>query len=247
MKFICGSLLTLLMLAAPTVSLAQTAIAGCPVSAEHLTVNGGLERSRAAVRAGRLSILALGSSSIEGVGASRKELSFVPLLEAGLRARLPGVEVAVVNKGIGGETTWETANRAERELAAGRFDMAIWALGTNDALRGRPVRDFLTDFRRGQEIFTRANVDVFLIDTQRLPDVPGNVFRPRFPNLAEVSDLTIKEGARVRYAVSSRYGMMTGWGALEGGGVGPDNLHFNDAGYACWAEATAEALAKALR
>jgi lysophospholipase L1-like esterase len=40
---------------------------------------------------------------------------------------------------------------------------------------------------------------------------------------------------------------MVDWGALPGGGVGPDDLHLNDDGYACWAENTAEGLATALR
>ena len=92
------TLLALLLTAAATPVMAQ-----CPADADFLTVNRPLEASRTAVADGRLTILAMGSSSIEGVGASAPELSFVPLLERGLEARLPGVEVTVVNKGIGGE------------------------------------------------------------------------------------------------------------------------------------------------
>ena len=44
-----------------------------------------------------------------------------------------------------------------------------------------------------------------------------------------------------------RFAAMADWGGLERGGVGPDDLHLNDAGYACWAEVTAEGLAAALR
>ena len=43
-----------------------------------------------------------------------------------------------------------------------------------------------------------------------------------------------------------RFEAMAGWTGLERGGVGPDDLHLNDAGYACWAEIAAEGLAAAL-
>lgn len=221
--------------------------AACPAEGSKLPVPGALPVSRAAVAQGRLSILAIGSSSIEGVGASRPELGFVPLLEAGLERRLPGVEVTVANRGIGGESTFETVNRLERELRSGPFDLVLWQLGTNDVLRSRPVRDFLDDFRRGQAILDRARTDVLVIDPQQLPDTPANTFRSKIPALAANSELVLAEAGRVGYAASSRHRAMQGWSGLPGGGVGPDNLHFNDEGYACWAKTTAEHLARALR
>lgn len=238
--------LVLLLLAGPLH--AQTAPAACPVAAAHVVPNGGLERSRAAVARGRLTVLAMGSSSIEGVGASRRELSFVPLLEQGLERRLPGVEVTVVNKGIGGETARETAGRLEREIAAARPDLVIWQVGTNDMLRDRPMDDVFADLRRGEAILDGADVDVLLIDPQRLPEATTNPsFRGRNPMLGEVSRLLDLEGDRVGYAVLHRFAAMGDWMGLERGGVGPDDLHLNDQGYACWAEVTAEGLATALR
>lgn len=251
MKF--AAAVAVLLLVASTPALArpaplQTAPAACPVTPDHVVANGGLERSRAAVAARALTILAMGSSSIEGVGASRPDLAFVPLLEAGLERRLPGVEVTVINKGIGGETAKETADRLAREIAAGRPDLVLWQLGTNDVLRDRPMDDFFADFRRGEDILDRAGVDVLLVDPQRLPDGTDNPsFRGRNPALGETARLIDLEGGRVGYAVLHRFAAMAGWTGLERGGVGPDDLHLNDAGYACWAEVTAEGLAAALR
>ncbi len=223
-------------------------LAACPVSAEHVTANGGLEKSRARVAAGRLTILAVGSSSIEGVGASTRAISFVPLLEAGLERRLPGVEITVVNRGIGGETAWDTFNRLEREVAAARPDLVIWQLGTNDVLRDRPMDDVLADLRRGQDVLERAGADVLLIDPQRLPEASANPhFRGRNPALAETARLIGLEAGRKGYAVLRRFDAMADWTGLERGGVGPDDLHLNDQGHACWAEITAEGLAAALR
>lgn len=237
----------LALLAAPAVA-QSPAPAACPVSAEHVVPNGGLDKSRAAVAAGRLKILAMGSSSIEGVGASRPELSFVPLLESGLERRLPGVEVTVVNKGIGGETAKETADRLQREIAANAPDLVIWQLGANDVLRNRPMDDVFADFRRGERILDRADVDVLLVDPQRLPDDARDPnFQGRNPAMGEIARLIALEGGRVGYAVMGRFEAMGDWAGLERGGVGPDDLHLNDHGYACWAETTAEGLAAALR
>ncbi|MBU1346910.1 MAG: SGNH/GDSL hydrolase family protein [Alphaproteobacteria bacterium] len=234
-----------LMAASPAMAQAP---AGCPVDPAIVSPNEGLTRSREAVAGGDLTILAMGSSSIEGVGASRPDLAFVPLLEAGLERRLPGVQVTVINKGIGGETALDTRLRFEREIAASDPDLVIWQLGTNDILRDRPMDDIFADFRRGEAVLDAAGVDVLLIDPQRLPEATTNEgFKGRNPALAEMSRLIALEGGRVGYAVLGRFEAMSDWTALPRGGVGPDDLHLNDAGYACWAENTAEGLATALR
>jgi acyl-CoA thioesterase-1 len=245
-RAILAAALLLALTAAPAE--AQTAPAACPVSAAHVVANGGLGGSRAAVAAGGLTILAMGSSSIEGAGASAPGLGFVPLLEAGLERRLPGVEVTVINKGVGGETAQETADRLAREVAANRPDLVIWQLGTNDVLRDRPMDDVFADVRRGEAVLDHAGVDVLLIDPQRLPEgTPNPAFQGRNPALGEVARLIGLEGGRVGYAVLRRFAAMSDWIGLERGGVGPDDLHLNDEGYACWAEITAEGLATALR
>lgn len=238
-----------LALGVSTPALAQTAVSNaCPVEADLVVANDGLSASRTAVAAGHLTILAMGSSSIEGIGASRPDLGFVPLLQAGLQRRLPGVQVKVVNKGIGGETARDTRLRFEREMAAARPDLVIWQLGTNDILRDRPMDDIFADFRAGQAALNAADVDVLLIDPQRLPEGTTNpAFRGRNPALGDMARLIDLEGGRVGYAVLHRFQAMEHWSALPRGGVGPDDLHLNDAGYACWAENTAEGLAAALR
>lgn len=239
-----------LILGLPTLTAGQASArtTACPVSAEWLDSNGGLERSRGAVRGGALRLLAVGSSSIEGIGASRPELGFVPRLETDLRARLPGVEVTVINRGIGGETAADTASRLAQEINAARPDLVLWQLGTNDVLRDRSLDALFDDYRRGQAILDSAGVDVMVIDPQRLPEGARNPnFAGRNPALAEVSRLIGLEAGRVGYAAFRRFDAMQGWSALPGGGVGPDELHLNDAGYACWAAVTAEGLAAALR
>jgi acyl-CoA thioesterase-1 len=243
-------LLALAVAAAPLAAVAQTAqqTPTCPITAAHLAGGETLDGARAAVAGGRLTILAMGSSSIEGVGASRPELSFVPLLQAGLERRLPAVDVTVINRGIGGETAKETADRLRAQVAEHRPDLVIWQLGTNDVLRDRSLDDFFADFRRGERILDAAGVDVLLIDPQRLPeDTTKPEFKGRNPALGETARLIELEGGRVGYARLHRFAAMHDWTGVQRGGVGPDDLHLNDAGYWCWAELTAEGLAAALR
>ena len=240
--------LALALVAAAPAALAQSVPASCPVSADHVVANDGLDRSRRAVASGRLTVLAMGSSSIEGVGASRPDLAFVPLLEAGLEHRLPGVEVTVVNKGVGGETAKETADRLAREIEAADPDLVVWQLGTNDMLRDRPMDDVFADFRRGEAVLDKAGVDVLLVDPQRLPEGTTNPsFRGRNPALGEMARLIDLEGGRVGYAVLHRFAAVQTGPVRHGGGVGPDDLHLNDPGYACWAAISAAGLAQALR
>jgi acyl-CoA thioesterase I len=236
-------LLALVMSAAATPAMAQ-----CPPDADFLTLNRPLDAARAAVADGRLTILAMGSSSIEGVGASAPDLSFVPLLERGLEARLPGVEVTVVNRGIGGENAGQTAARFPAEIEAADPDLILWQLGANDVLQDRTEDAFLTDFRAGQDLLSESEADVIVIDSQRVPeDRDLDFIRGRNPALGAFAALTALEAGRVGYGVFNRFETMTGWADVDNGGVGPDGLHLNDAGYACWAELTAESLAGALR
>lgn len=239
--------LAVLVLTAPVdPGLAQVPSA-CPLDAGQVSINGGLEASGVAVASGHLIVLAMGSSSIEGVGASRPDRGFVPLLEDGLERRLPGVAITVIYRGIGGETARETADRLEREIAAHTPDLVIWQLGTNDVLRDRPMDDIFADFRRGQAILDRAGVDVLLVDPQRLPEGTLNpAFSGRNPALGQLARLIALEGGRIGYAVQHRFQAMSGWLGLDRGGVGPDDLHLNDDGYACWAESAAQGLAAGL-
>lgn len=221
----------------------------CPAAADSLVLAGdGLFRSRAAVRQNRLNILAIGSSSIEGVGASRVELGFVPLLQADLRQRMPGVAVNVFNRGIGGETAHETVGRMAAELAQYKPDLVIWQVGTNDVLRARPWNDVAADMATGEALLAAANVDVLLIDPQRVADDGLNDWvKGKNAPLEESARLIAVEGARIGYAVQKRFDAMAAWTQLTRGGVGPDGLHLNDQGYACWAALTAEGLATALQ
>lgn len=62
-----------------------------------------LDRSAARIEEGKsLTILAIGSSSTRGNGATSPAMSYPSRLERELRRRFPAVDIKIVNDGIGG-------------------------------------------------------------------------------------------------------------------------------------------------
>ncbi|MDP3255745.1 GDSL-type esterase/lipase family protein, partial [Bosea sp. (in: a-proteobacteria)] len=80
---------------------------------------------------GKLEILAIGSSSTEGVGATTRDRSYPSRLQTLLSAAWPRVQVTIANAGIGGEIAPETLARLKKVLAERRYDLVIWQVGTN--------------------------------------------------------------------------------------------------------------------
>ncbi len=184
-------------------------------------------------------ILAIGSSSTQGVGASSPARSYPARLEADLKARWPKVQISVTNAGIGGETADITVARLERLLATQAFDLVIWQLGTNDAVHGDDADGFRKQALRGIAAGRAAGVDLFLLDPQYFPGIRDLNGYERYVSIVK----EVGDGEHV--AVFQRYAMMKFWGAQGEAGLlaalSPDQFHMNDKGYGCLAEAlTAE-------
>jgi lysophospholipase L1-like esterase len=190
---------------------------------------------RKLAKAETIRILAIGSSSTEGIGATSPSRSYPARLEAGLKLRWPKADVSVTNAGIGGETVAATVARLERLVRAGNFDLVIWQLGTNDAVRGDDMESFRSQALRGIAAGAAAGADVVLVDPQYYPGIKDLAAYERFVSIVK----EIGEGRHV--PVFGRYAMMKRWKA-QGDGVllatlAPDRFHMNDRGYACLAEA----------
>jgi acyl-CoA thioesterase I len=111
----------------------------CPAVSERLAPLLGVQ---AELEAGEpLTIVALGSSSTEGAGASSPQASYPTQLEARLRGKLPGVELRVINAGKSGETSQEMLARLESDVLAHDPDLVIWQAGGNEVLLGRDPAD----------------------------------------------------------------------------------------------------------
>lgn len=184
-------------------------------------------------------ILAIGSSSTEGVGASSPANTYPARLEAELEKRT-GVDFDVKNAGVGGELAVSTLRRLKSALKSGWARLVIWQVGTNDAIVGVDETLFRATVRAGIAAARAAGVPMMLIGPQFTLKTPDPLRYERFVKM--VDDI----GAADHVPVLSRYALMKSWSAKSAKALSlllsGDGLHMSDLGYRCLAHALAEAL-----
>jgi len=218
-----------------------------PVSAsEFVCTPSALTRDVAALAAGwsqgasPLRILAIGSSSTEGVGASAKDKTYPARLATLLRQGLSGRPVEIVNAGIGGETAPQTLARLKGALADGRYDLVIWQVGTNDAVTGGDLGLFRTLIAEGIAAAKHSDTRLVILDPQFYPGIKETArYRAFVDAIADVAQAQ-------SVPVLSRYQAMLGWYQRDAAGfmaaLSGDRFHMSDAGYACLAQDIARSL-----
>ena len=211
---------------------------GCPgVEVPPLLLPGLAAR----VSAGQpVRVVAFGSSSTAGAGASAPDRTYPHRLQVELSAHWPGVRVEVLNRGIGGEDVIEMLGRLERDVLLARPALVVWQLGVNAALRRQDVQEFRLRLDEGLARMRAAGAEVVLMDSQMGPWTRNAPQRAAF-------DAALAEAAAAREGVElfSRARVMAGWaarGAAPEAMLVADGLHHNDRGYACLAEALARAI-----
>jgi lysophospholipase L1-like esterase len=230
-------LLPVLLLGLPAGSLASPA---CPAAPLQRLATPAL---RAAVEAGRpVTIVAFGSSSTEGAGASGPGRSYPALLEAELRAAWPGLPLRVLNRGIGGQDAQEMLARIEADVLAERPALVIWQAGANGAMRGMDPERFRVLLAHGIAQLRAARADVVLMDNQRAPRIQDSPRHAAFD--AALAGLAVER----HVGLFSRGALMRAWeeaGVPSSAMLVGDRLHHNDRGYECLASALAQALVQA--
>jgi acyl-CoA thioesterase-1 len=200
--------------------------------------------ARAAARiehAKALTIVAVGSSSTQGVGASAPSCSYPSRLEADLRDRLPGVDIRVINRGKGGEDAAEELERLGRDVIAEHPDLVVWQVGTNAVLRRDDLEMDEVLLRRGVSLLKKSGADIVLMDMQYAPRV---IERRSY---AAMEQLIAEIAHHTGVGLFRRFALMQHWHATQQPEsprmVGADGLHMTDAGYGCLAAELAKALA----
>lgn len=213
----------------------------CTAPEELVSIGPGLGHIAARIEAGQpLTIVAIGSSSTQGVGASGPAWSYPARLEAELRKRLPDTLVRVINRGKGGEEAPQMLARMDRDVVAEHPDLVIWQLGTNAVLHNDDVAFEERAIEQGLARLKASGGDIVLMDMQYAPRV---LARPAYPAMER---LLADAAKRERVGLFQRFAIMRYWHAAEAGGppmVGRDGLHMNDRGYGCLAADLAEAIA----
>jgi lysophospholipase L1-like esterase len=187
-----------------------------------------------------LTIVAMGSSSTEGIGASGPEMTYPNQLVAALRQRLPTQPVTIINKGVGGETAPEMVARFDRDIFAEHPDLVIWQLGTNTVLQGAAIAPTRAVVKAALKRLHEADIDVVLMDLQYTPMVLSH---PEYHEMEQTLSLLSKEES---VAIFRRFALMRHWVHTEqldfATMLAPDGLHLNDVGYRCVGGLLAEAV-----
>ncbi len=183
-------------------------------------------------------ILAIGSSSTLGVGASSGVQSYPAQLTLILEAALKGVDVEILNRGVAGELAEITADRIRSEVALAKPDLVLWQLGTNDALARVPLDAFEQTVRSTIDWLKDNKIDVVLVGMQ---------YTSRFAkdqNYFAVRDLLQKIAADENILYVRRYDAMQFIAKTRANleMMSRDNFHLNDLGYHCMAEHVAHAV-----
>lgn len=239
-------LLSLGMLLAVVAPAAAQPHVDCTVPLEAASLSAPLPHVTDAVAAGTgLRIVAIGSSSTAGAGASAPERSYPARLAHHLKALFPRVPVEVVNKGVNGETTGQMLARFSDDVFPLAPDLVIWQAGANTVLRDGSYEGVDRSVREGVEMLRQAGIDVILMDTQYAPAV---LARPRHGDMtARFQRIAAEE----RVGLFRRFGLMRWLVETRRAGmadlIGPDGIHHTDAGYDCIARVLALGIEGAVR
>ena len=185
-----------------------------------------------------LKIVAIGSSSTFGTGASSPDKSFPSQLEAELKAQLPGVPVTVLNKGIGGEEAPQMIARFDADVFEEAPDLVVWQVGSNSVLRNHPAPGEM--IREGVESLKASGTEVILLNPQYAPKI---LAKADIGHMVDVITATARDS---EVGLFNRFAIMRYWFESERisfeQSLSPDGLHMNDWSYACTAKLLAAAI-----
>jgi acyl-CoA thioesterase I len=224
----------------PTVALAATSH-WCDAPPGWTSIIQPLEHTAARLNSGGpLKIIAIGSSSTVGVGATGPEQTYPSQLQVALSSRFSNLDIHVVNRGVSGQDAPEEAARLSSDVITLHPDLVIWQVGTNAVLRRDDLSADGKALRAGVAMLKNAGVDVVLMDLQYAPRVLD-----RSP-FSVMEDLIADTANEFRVGLFRRFAVMRYWQRTHPADapamIGADGLHMTDAGYGCLASDLAAAL-----
>jgi lysophospholipase L1-like esterase len=212
----------------------------CSAPAEALGLEHLPARFRERVAQGLpLKIVAIGSSSTFGSGASSPANSYPSQLEAELKARLPGLPVTVLNKGIGGEEVAQMVARFDADVLDEAPDLVIWQVGSNSVLLNHAMPG--TIVHQGVERLKASGAEVVLMNPQYAPKIIA-----KGETALQSVDVITATAHDEEVGLFNRFVTMRYWYEAEkmpfDQFLTADGVHMNDWGYGCIARLIASAL-----
>jgi len=203
-----------------------------------------LERTTRRLAAGDpVTIVAFGSSSTAGAGASSPDNTYPSRLAVELRQLFPGHPITVINRGVNGEEVADMLARIDQTVLVEKPDVVIWQVGTNAVLRDYELQPAAAAIRAGLARFKEIGADVVLMDPQFAPKVIAK------PEIGDMLRLIATVAKQDNVDLFHRFAVMQTWrdaSAIPSETfISPDELHMNDWGYGCLAKILAGAIADA--
>src|ERR1700712_1970818 len=190
-------------------------------------------------------IIAFGSSSTDGYGASSPEFKYPNRLAPQLQRQYPSADITVVNRGQGGDDAPEMMKRLQTGVLDLHPDLVIWQVGTNAVLRNLDPTETANLVEEGIAKIQAAGADLVLVDPQYSPAVNA-----RAENASRMVQLLGKVAELRHVGFFPRFEVMRDW--HEGQSmpfesfVVADGLHMNDWGYACFAQLLGDDIIKSV-
>lgn len=164
----------------------------------------------------RLVVVAIGSSSTQGLGASGPEAAWPARFEADLTRRLPDIDVRVHNRAKARESAEQMLKRLRADVLALRPDLVIWETGTADAVRTIEIDHFANHLEEGIAQIASTRAETVLVTPQYARDTARLiVFQPYI-------DAMNQAGLRRDVLVFPRFETMRHW--IESGAMKLENV-----------------------
>ncbi len=185
------------------------------------------------------SYVALGDSTVEGVGATSAAHNYVSRLHERLRARVPRAQM--VNLGVGGATAAGVRYRQLLWALELKPDLVTLSVGPNDITGERSLADYSRDIEVILRTLTERTMAVVVVNL--IPDIgvtprfSGKEVEPRVRQRVVAFNEVLGRHARAYGAeVVDLFGPSQQEVPRRPALVAADDYHPSDEGYARWAE-----------
>lgn len=215
----------------------------CPAASKTLSkLSTPLSRVSARLRAGEpVVIVAIGSSSTAGAGATDRANSYPSRLQAMLRERFPGADIKVINRGANGQDAPEMLARFDADVVPLKPTLVLWQAGVNALFRENGMATAELLLREAIARTKAIGADMMLIDPQYAPRVLAD--EDIGPMIRLIDTIGTQEGVGVYH----RFALMREWRETSKMAfdtfLWKDSFHMNDWGYDCFARDLGRAMA----
>jgi lysophospholipase L1-like esterase len=211
----------------------------CRVPPADIASSAPLPRVAAALQTKTtIRVLAIGSSSTAGIGASSPRTTYPAQFEEIIERILKGIDLDVVNEGIPGEVAAQTAARLKPDVERLKPDLVLWQVGTNDAMARVPAEEVEATIRDTVRWLKDGRADVVLVGLQYTLRVA------RDEHYARIRDAVQRVATSENVPLVRRFDAMQFIARTHANVdlLSGDGFHLNDLGYHCMAEHVAQAV-----